>query len=157
MKKIIKVLLVVLVVFSIAACGKKEDAKQPETIAEFVIADFLANAKDDMTCEDIAWKLSENEKMDFMPVVMPVEEGYLNGFSAEISGFKSGAVFAPMIGSIPFIAYVFEVDGNADALVKALKDAHDLRWNICTSADEMLTEVKGNKVCFVMAPTNFEE
>lgn len=87
---------------------------------------------------------------------MPVEEGYLNGFTDEIKGFNSGVMFGPMIGSIPFIGYVFETD-DADALIKLLKSKADLRWNICTAADEMATAKSGNYVFFVMAPTTFEE
>lgn len=82
---------------------------------------------------------------------MPVEEGFLNGFTDEIKGFSKGASFAPMIGSIPFIGYIFETD-DSDALIATLKDKADMRWNICTEADEMVCVKDGNLVLFIMCP-----
>jgi len=91
---------------------------------------------------------------------MSVEEGYLTGFgNAEIKGFKEGAMFAPMIGTIPFVGYVFTLE-NADKasdFIAQLKKNANLRWNICTEADEMITGNVGNKVFFVMSPVSFEQ
>ena len=95
-----------------------------------------------------------------MAGAMEVEEGVLSGFdNYEVKGFKSGAVFMPMIGSIPFIGYVFELaDGvSASDFVSNLKANANLRWNICVTADEMVTATSGNKVFFVMCPEQFEE
>lgn len=82
---------------------------------------------------------------------MPVEEGFLNGFTDEIKGFSKGATFAPMIGSIPFVGYIFETD-DPDALITTLNDKADMRWNICTEADEMVCVKDGNLVLFIMCP-----
>ena len=90
---------------------------------------------------------------------MPVEEGFLTGFdNVEIKGFKEGAMFAPMIGTIPFVGYVFTMDDAAAAieLSTLLEENANPRWNICTEADEMFTTVSGNKVFFVMSPSSFE-
>ena len=38
-----------------------------------------------------------------------------------------------------------------------LKANANLRWNICTTADEMVAGSVGNKVFFVMCPTEFTE
>ena len=80
------------------------------------------------------------------------EAGYLRGFDEEISGFKDGYVMGPMIGSIPFVGYVFQTEDNesADALLETLKSKANMRWNICTEADTMITDVKGNYVLFFM-------
>lgn len=91
---------------------------------------------------------------------MPVEEGLLNGFgNTEVTGFSEGVMFAPMIGSIPFVGYVFTLEEGADAetFMQSLKDSADLNWNICTAADEMTVEQSGNKVFFLMSPLNFSE
>ena len=86
-------------------------------------------------------------------VAMEIEEGYLAGFdNAEISGFEEGAMFAPMIGTIPFVGYIFTVTDNVDAFIKKLEESANLRWNICTRAEEMVTGKAGNKVFFVMCP-----
>ncbi len=109
---------------------------------------------------DLATAMTEETKFyPFQTAFMFVEPGYLNGFTQEIDGFTEGFMFGPEIGSIPFVGYVFTLeDGvNAEEFVETLKSAGDLRWNICTEADEMLTGVVGDKVCFVMAPASFEE
>ena len=95
-----------------------------------------------------------------MPAVMPVEEGWLNGFGdAEITGFKEGAMFGPMIGTIPFVGYVFELKDETDVnqFISILKSNADLRWNVCTEADEMAVCSVDKKVFFVMCPKYFEE
>ncbi len=103
--------------------------------------------------------LSQNEAIVFAPMAMEVEAGWLAGFSADITGFKSGAVLAPMIGSIPFVGYVFELEEGADvdAFVAMLNENANPRWNVCVEADEVICEKVGNTVFFLMSPTGFEE
>ncbi|MBQ7040303.1 MAG: hypothetical protein IJN39_07015, partial [Clostridia bacterium] len=104
--------------------------------------------------------LMENPAIKFMGGAMPVEEGLLSGFdNAEIKGFKSGAVFMPMIGSIAFIGYVFELNDAKDvsSFISNLKANANPRWNICVEAEETVTGSYGNKVFFVMCPTSLED
>jgi len=92
-------------------------------------------------------------------MTIDVEEGYLTGFdNTEIKGFKSGVMFAPGMGTIPFVGYIFTLDDGADvdAFVSNLKSSANLRWNICTEAEQMVVEKSGNKVFFVMCPKSFE-
>lgn len=95
--------------------------------------------------------LSSEDVSGYNCMSMEVSEGPLNGFDAEISGFKSGMVFSPVIGSIPFVGYVFETD-DTEALKSTLLSHADPRWNICTEADETFCEAYGNYVFFVMLP-----
>lgn len=166
MKKILAVLLVFVTVFSMAACGsktessKKEEVKkeEPKTVGGKLQADFEANAEGSV--QEIAEAVAKNDVLPFEAVIMEVEPGFLMGFdNAEITGFKKAVTFAPMMGTIPFLGYVFEVDDdvNVDDFMKTLKDSANLRWNICTEADEMIVEAEGNKVFFLMCPTEFEE
>lgn len=130
-----------------------------KTLGNTLLADFKKKAAS-MGTEELANALIENPAIQFMGGAMPVEEGLLSGFdNTEIKGFKSGAVFMPMIGSIPFIGYVFELENQADvpAFISTLKESANLRWNICVTADEMVTGSVGNKVFFVMCPTTLEE
>jgi hypothetical protein len=86
-------------------------------------------------------------------MVAPIAEGWLNGFDAEsITGFSEGAVFAPMIGTIAFMGYIFTLPEGADveAFKTQLTSTANLRWNICTEADEMVCDNVGNKVFFVI-------
>ena len=57
-----------------------------------------------------------------------------------------------MINSLPFIAYVFKLDGTVpvDEFKNTLKENCDLVWNICTSADTVICESEGEYVLFAM-------
>lgn len=87
----------------------------------------------------------------------PVEAGYLAGLD-EFTQFTDGAAFSPMIGSIPFMGYVFMLDADvdADSVVETIKSQANLAWNVCTEADVLLTDTykdRGrNAVLVIMAP-----
>lgn len=135
------------------------EEQKKETVANTLMSDFKSIAKS-QNAESIANQLIANKIIPFMPAVMPVEEGLLNGFGdAEITGFKEGAMFGPMIGTIPFIGYVFELKDETDVnqFISTLKSNANLRWNICTEADEMAVCSVDKKVFFVMCPKYFEE
>lgn len=87
---------------------------------------------------------------------MEVEPGWLNGFENEIKTFNNGVMFAPMIGTIPFVGYIFETD-DTELLMSELEANALLNWNICTTADEMLVKAHDNYVFFVMSPYTFGE
>ena len=106
--------------------------------------------------ETLANTLVTHESIKFMGGAMQVAPGYLAGFSSDITGFADGWFFGPMIGTIPFAGYVFTVDGDANAFVATLKDNADLRWNICTSADEINIKVVGSTVFCLLSPYSIE-
>ena len=141
---------------------KPEVKPEPETkksVGNILLADFKSRAASGSALS-IAEALVSNSVIAFSGGAMAVEPGYLNGFDdTEIKGFKEGAMFAPMIGTIPFVGYVFTLEDGADAsaFISTLKNSANLRWNICTSADEMVTGSVGNKVFFVMSPISFDE
>ncbi len=138
---------------------KPEDVA-PKTVGNILLADFKAKAASSNALS-LAESLVANPVMaDIMAGAMEVEPGFLTGFdNNEITGFKNGAVFMPMIGTIPFVGYVFELeDGvSASSFISNLKSSANLRWNICTTADEMVSGSVGNKVFFVMCPTSFDQ
>lgn len=144
-----------------------EDTQGGE-VAEGSLGNTLLGAFNDMVANDaeadaltIAEGLIANESVALIgPVTMEVEPGFLMGFdNYEVTGFEQGVMFAPMIGSVPFVGYVFTLpaDADVDAFVTGLKDNANLRWNICVEADEMVAEANGNKVFFVMCPTTIEQ
>ena len=129
------------------------------TVGSILLEAFKTEAESGNSRE-VAEKLIANPAIQFAGGVMEIEEGFLSGFDdTEIKGFKDGAMFEPMIGTIPFVGYVFTIENeeNAPAFIETLKSAANLRWNICTAADEMVTGSVGNKVFFVMCPTSFAE
>jgi len=149
----------VLSVSFLTGCGTKENTTQVEnkTVANTLSETFEKEIKKQKDIEKVAQTLSESE------VIVPAlqtfvvgEEDYLSGFKEEIKGFDKAVGIAPMIGTIPFIAYVFEVE-NPKEFARVLEENAELNWNICTEADEMKTTIVDNYVFFVMSPTSFEE
>ena len=138
---------------------QKPEAPTSNSVGNTLLKEFNEKAASANSVLELAETLVQNPIIQFMGGAMEVEEGYLSGFdNVEIKGFKSGAMFAPMIGSIPFVGYVFELENAADTanFIKTLEDNANLRWNICVTADEMVSGSVGNRVFFVMAPISFE-
>lgn len=108
----------------------------------------------------IAEKLITNPVIEFMGGAMPVEPGLLSGFdNAEITGFSEGVMFGPMMGSIAFVGYIFEVEegGDVAAFMENLKANCNPRWNICVEADETNIHNIGNTVFFLMSRASYDE
>ena len=176
MKKLFSILIAATLLLSLCACGSSAPAAtEPpvhetptpsavpsetpagESMGQALLQDFTdrVNAEPDIGAEELAKALLENPVIEFSGDAVPVEQGLLTGFgNTEITGFAQGAMFAPMIGTIPFVGYIFvlDVDADAEAFVQTLKDNADPRWNICTEADETIAEHVGNTVFFVMCP-----
>lgn len=132
------------------------------TVGQTLLADFTSRIEADpsLGAQALADAILTNSAIQFGGATMPVENGLLTGFgNAEITGFSEGVMFAPMVGSIPFLGYIFVLEdgSDVDAFVKTLVDNADPRWNICTEADETVVESSGNTVFFLMCPSQFEE
>ena len=143
-----------------------DDTENAEEIAESVGQSMLARfegivtGEPELTAEEVAAKMLEGDVVPFAPMTMAVEEGLLSGFdNVEITGFSEGAMFSPMIGTIPFIGYIFTLpeDADVESFVATLEENANLRWNICTEAEEMVTGNVDSKVFFLMCPAAFEE
>lgn len=92
-------------------------------------------------------------------VAMEVEEGCLAGFdNFEVKGFDTAVQFGPMIGSIPFVGYIFDLSDGTDpeAFMTDLEANANLRWNICTEAEETSFFAVNDLVFFAMHPSTFE-
>ncbi len=114
----------------------------------------------DYTSLEIAEKLVANPIIQFMGGAMPVEPGLLSGFdNYEVTGFEEGATFGPMMGSIPFVGYVFKLpaDADVDAFMTGLKDNANMRWQICVEAEELIAEADGSTVFFLMTKKNLNK
>ena len=127
-----------------------------DTLGQTLRAAFLdaMDTNPEATTLEIAETLIGNPAIQFMPVTEPIVPGYLAGFTADIDGFAEGALFAPMIGSIAFVGYIFRLDEGADvdAFMQTLTDSADPAWNICVTAEETVVDHVGNTVFFVMCP-----
>jgi hypothetical protein len=114
-----------------------------------------------MTTEEMANALVTNPAIQFMGGAMPLEVGteFFTGFDEyQITGYESAAVYMPMIGSIAFVGYVFDLAEGTDVntFITALSENCNPRWNICVEADETLVGAFGNKVFFLMCPISVE-
>ena len=140
---------------------QEDAAVAGDTLGQTLLAVFTeaAGANAEATAQELADTVITNEAIKFAGASMPVEAGFLMGFANEITGFEEAVMFSPMIGTIPFVGYVFTMADGADmdAFVQTLTDHADPRWNICTEAEETVVETLGNKVFFLMCPTALEE
>ena len=188
MKKLLVTVLTTALVASMVACGGKNDVTTEntevstenistesvsteetaateeasgDTLGQTLLAAFYEEltANPEMTAQELADAVIANEAILFSGATAPVEAGFLSGFDADITGFEEGVMFAPMIGTIPFVGYVFTVAEGADVdeFVGKLEENANPRWNICTEAEETIVEAVGNKVFFLMCPKSLEE
>lgn len=139
-----------------------ENAVSGDTVGAMLAEEFhaLKAEKPEISAQEMADAILANPMIQFGGATMEVEPGLLTGFgNAEITGFSNGVMFAPMIGSIPFVGYVFTLEDGVDAaaFMQALTDSADPRWNVCVEADETVVENADNMVFFVMCPSQFEE
>ena len=130
------------------------------TVGETLLATFKANCTG--TPEEIANAVISDPIIQFMGMAMainPTDFEYLSGLGEAKVEYEEAAMFGPMIGTIPFIGYIFNVAEGTDveAFKTMLNDNADLRWNICTAAEELVIENQGNTVFFLMCPASFEQ
>jgi len=146
-----------------ATDAPQEDANQGavsgDSLGQTLLGEFKA-----MDASTDAYTMAEtligHEMIQFMGGAMEVEPGLLSGFdNYEVTGFEKGAMFGPMMGSIAFVGYIFDLPEGADvdAFVTGLKDNANPRWQICVTADETIVEVSGDKVFFLMSPLTLEQ
>ena len=168
MKKLLTLLaLSVALILTLTACGGSDapaagDSDIPVVEGDTLSAD-LANVFLPLAVEggSDATALAEAVTADlpFEAMVMPVEPGLLMGFgNVEITGFSEAVMFGPSISTIPFLGYVFELADGTDGteFCQTLQEYCDLRWNICTEAEEVIAVQGGNYVFFLMCPSSME-
>lgn len=183
MKKLTALLIAGIMLISFAACSGNDDsnetsssadtsaeetttsngpAKVTGNVADAYVEAFKEIAADSsLSALQIASKFSEKIDNPMGPDASEMEkDAYFQGFQQgyEVKGFEEAATFRPMIGTIPFLSYVFKLSADADATAFAteLKENANTSWNICTTADELRVEVAGNAVFMIMCPSAFE-
>ncbi len=150
MKKLFTFTILLALVFSLVACGEKDTPPENTTLGATLLEVFRENS--DKSPEEIANACLASPSIEFMGGVMPVEAGPLTGIDTEINDFSEGYMFAPNIGTIPFVGYVLEAGDKAESLAETMKTNANPRWNICTEAEETVVEAKDGKVFFLMCP-----
>jgi len=164
MKKFKLILITVTLIFTacfMTGCGKnvevKDEATEEKSVTGVLVQQFKEEIKKEHDIEKIASSIAKNKILAIEVNVSPIgKEDYISGFHTEIKGFNKAVAIRPFIGSIPFVAYIFEVE-DAESFAEKLQENADLRWNICTEADDMKVATFDQYVFFVMAPESFEE
>lgn len=149
-----KILVLLFCLILLVGCGEKNI--NDGTVSDNLVSSFNEYSKKENNAKKIAENISKDKSIKIAVDVMKVEEGLLDGFDNKIEGFKNAYAIKPMIGSQPFIAYVFETE-NVVELKEILENNANKRWNICTEADELKIVDSGNYVFLVMSPKSFDE
>lgn len=167
-----KIILGSLALLMLCGCNAKQEDPKPvdeETIVdnsdEVEVQDaidskfkskFIDLSTGAENTDAIAEGLAQAGFTEYDLATMDVEPGYLNGFTEEVDGFEEATMFSPMIGTIPFVGYVFKTSDPVSLLEK-LEATHDLRWNICTEADIAFSAINDKYLMFVMSPADKTE
>ncbi len=118
---------------------------------------FVENCNGLMTADVLAEILAMQPYIPFSPMAMPVmpdPEASLFGFdNYQFSNFEMAGMFMPMMSSIPFLGYVFDLAEGADvqAFVNQLAENCNPRWMQCVDADQIVVGAIGNQVFFLMS------
>ncbi|MDO4198187.1 MAG: hypothetical protein Q4D13_04265 [Erysipelotrichaceae bacterium] len=145
MKKIITLIMILLL-----ACGcSSSNTEEPLSTGDKYLKVFTDNSSKNI--KDIASALKD-VNTDINMDTVEVFPGYLAGFSDQINDFNEGYMISPLIGSIPFVAYVFKTD-DKESLKNEITEKMDMRWNICTQADSFVIADTDDLVFFMMYST----
>ena len=150
MKKFLSVVLVLTLVLSMAACGKKN--------AQTEATDLSVAG----TMEELLNKTIEQRPVEFMGGVIPVDltdstedglwaiKSYTGLDSAE--KITEAAAFEPMMGSMAFSMVLVRVAEGADAqaVAESMKSGIDTRKWICVEADDLKVAGFGDVVMLIM-------
>lgn len=178
MKKICLFVMTLCMSVSLIACGTSQEESQKDetniivdveegTFGAVIWNDFKTFIDESLKenkpvdAKAITTMFTTDENIPYMLIQEGLDPEYFAGFKEGFKpeGYVSGSRFAPMIGSIPFVGYVFELkeDTDVEAFMKELKDNSDPAWNICVEADQTVVGAYGRMVLFVMCPKSIEE
>ncbi len=142
---------------------KPIEGKMAEKPRDFVemFHDYIAKNPEAATLELAEYFISHQKFTGFN--ASTVNPGRIRGFGSfdkevDITGFTEGAGFIPLMTPSLFIGYVFKLDEGSDvkAFMKYLEDNANLSWNICMTANTIITEADGNTVLFMMCQEDVE-
>ena len=153
MKKFISMLLALVMVFALTACGGTANT---ETQAPTEPALSLTG-----TMEELVNQVVELNPVEFMGGIMPVdltdtsEDGlwaiqYFTGLE-NAEQITDVAVYEPMMGSIPFsLVMVRTTADSTKTLAESMKNGIDTRKWICVEADDLKVAAFGDVVMLIM-------
>lgn len=152
MKKIFALILTLVLVLSISACGSKKD----ETPGTENTENSAAANLDEISLTDIVSQTASGSDLEFFSFMTETVDSttaaYLIGTETIEAPFAEAVAHVPMMNTNPFTMIVFRVseDQNAQTLADELEAKADLRKLICVEAETVDTVVNGNTVLFIM-------
>ena len=150
MKKMISMLLALVMVLSLAACGNNTPAAEAPAV------------KVEGTMEELLNKVVEIQPVEFMGGTMPVdltdtsEDGLwmIKNYTGldNADSVSEAAFFEPMMGSLAFSMVLVRTAEGADskAVAEAMKSGIDTRKWICVEADDLKVAGFGDVVMLMM-------
>ncbi len=155
MKKWTALFVTLMLAFSLAACGDKQEAQTTPSATEVAgpleLQDMLW-LFDDMTGLELgAFCVQQEVTVESLPFLIGAED-----FSQP---FEKGLSLTPMISPNPFVLAVFRLaeDGDAEGFAKALKEKANPNLWVCVSADRVETAVHENTVLFFMCSSDMAQ
>ena len=159
MKKMISMLLALVMVLSLAACGGNNTPAATEAPTE-------AAKHVDGTMEELLNKVIEIQPVEFMGGTVPIdiadtsEEGLwlLSGNTGleNADSITDAATFGPMMGSIAYCMSAVRVKEGADvaAVAQTMKTKIDPRKWVCVEADDLQVVSYGDVVMLIMVASD---
>jgi len=158
MKKMISMLLALILVLGLTACGGNNT---PATEAP-TEAPTEAVVKVEGTMEELLNKIVEKQPVEFMGGTMPIdltdtsEDGLwmIKNYTGldNADSICEAAFFEPMMGSIPYSMVMVRVNEGDDvkAVAEGMKTGIDQRKWICVEADDLQVVSYGDVVMLIM-------
>ena len=155
MKKMISMLLALVMILSLTACGSTNNTPATEAPTEAAVSV-------EGTMEELLYKMIEIVPVEFMGGAMAIDltdtsedglwmiKNYTGLDSAE--GITEAAFYEPMMGSIPYSMVMVRVaaDAGVGTVAEGMKNGIDQRKWICVEADDLQVASYGDVVMLIM-------
>lgn len=159
MKKVIALILVLMMVLSLAACGEKDDNKDDgknvvSNLTDEQLVEKLAGIMDGKTGDLMVENISFAELADMGVETSGLFGNWFNGMAVP-EGAKVAVNQAMMMGQAHVVLLIQPAEGtDINKLEQDLKANANPRWNVCTEADSVGSAVKDGLIIFVMTTSS---
>lgn len=138
--------------------SSKDTEKLPTTLGGQLRRTFLHESQNCSRCEALSELLFQEDRFPFPVQCSEVHSAQLQGFPEEVPSFHSCIKISTGISSIPFVAYIFELESTIQrpAFVSSLLCKADRSWHFAAGEDEFVCEAVNRLVLFAMVPPTID-